>query len=141
MNSSISVEALKQFLTHDSRGIENENNNKHSEEAIGHKINHNTNRKVQSPKPHSLFCSMNNPSKEIFHIGNGEEYYNVKLTCNDNTEYGIQAYGEEARQLYREVTDNVVVFSPKVHSDRNENGEGGRDNDVMEMTSTTTLKE
>lgn len=27
--------------------------------------------------------------------------------------------GEEARQLYREVTDNVVVFSPKVHSDRN----------------------
>lgn len=92
MNSSISVEALKQFLTHDSRGIENENNNKHSEEAIGHKINHNTNRKIQSPKSHSLFCSMNNPSKEIFHIGNGEEYYNVKLTCNDNTEYGIQAY-------------------------------------------------
>ncbi len=140
MNSSISVEALKQFLTHDSRGIENENNNKHSEEAIGNKINHNTNRKIQSPKSHSLFCSMNNPSKEIFHIGNGEEYYNVKLTCNDNTEYGIQAYGEEARQLYREVTDNVVVFSPKVHSDRNENGEG-RDNDVMEMTSTMTLKE
>jgi hypothetical protein len=83
---------------------------------------------------------MNNPSKEIFHIGNGEEYYNVKLTCNDNTEYGIQAYGKEARQLYREVTDNVVVFSPKVHSDRNENVEG-RDNDVMEMTSTMTLKE
>jgi hypothetical protein len=48
MNSSISVEALKQFLTHDSRSIENENNNKHSEEAIGHKINHNTNRKIQS---------------------------------------------------------------------------------------------
>jgi hypothetical protein len=141
MNSSISVEALNQFLTYDRRGIENDNNNnKHSEEAIDHKINHNTNRKIQSPKPHSVFCSINNPSKEIFHIGNGEEYYNVKLTCNDNTEYGIQAYGEEARQLYREVTDNVVAFSPKVHSDRNENGEG-RDNNVMEMTSTTKLKE
>jgi hypothetical protein len=140
MNSSISVEALNQFLTYDRRGIENDNNNKHSEEAIDHKINHNTNRKIQSPKPHSVFCSINNPSKEIFHIGNGEEYYNVKLTCNDNTEYGIQAYGEEARQLYREVTDNVVVFSLKVHSDRNENGEG-RDNNVMEMTPTTKLKE
>jgi hypothetical protein len=141
MNSSISVEALNQFLTYDRRGIENDNNNnKHSEEAIDHKINHNTNRKIQSPKPHSLFCSINNPSKEIFHIGNGEEYYNVKLTCNDNTEYGIQAYGAEATQLYREVTDNVVAFSPNVHSDRNEDGEG-RDNNVMELTSTTILKE
>jgi hypothetical protein len=33
-----------------------------------------------------------------------------------------------------------VVFSPKVHSDRSENGEG-RDNNVMEMISTTKLKE
>jgi hypothetical protein len=140
MNSSISVEALNQFLMYDRRGIENDYNNKHSEEAIDDKINHNTNRKIQSPKPHSLFCSINNPSKEIFHIGIGEEYYNVKLTCNDNTEYGIQAYGAEARQLYREVTDNVVAFSPNAHSDRNENGEG-RDNNVMEITSTTKLKE
>jgi hypothetical protein len=141
MNFSISVEALNQFLTYDRRGIEYENNNnKHCEEVIGHKINHNTNRKIQSPKPHSLFCSINNPTKEIFHIGNGEEYYNVKLTCNDNTEYGIQAYGEEAKQLCREVTDNAVAFSPKIDSDRNENGEG-TDNNVMEMTSTTKLKE
>jgi hypothetical protein len=34
MNSSISVEALNQFLKYDRRGIENDNNNKHSEEAI-----------------------------------------------------------------------------------------------------------
>lgn len=140
MNSSVSVEALKQFLTHNNRGIENENNNKHSEGAIGHKINHNTNRKVQSPKPHSLSCSMINPSKELFYIGNGEEYYNVKLVCNDNTEYGIQAHGEEARQLYREISDNTVPFSAEVLADRNENGEG-RDNNVTEITSTTKLEE
>jgi hypothetical protein len=38
-------------------------------------------------------------------------------------------------QLYREVTDNVVAFSPNVRSDKNESGEG-RDNNVMEITST-----
>jgi hypothetical protein len=27
-------------------------------------------------------------------------------------------------QLYREVTDNIVAFSPNVRSDKNESGEG-----------------
>ena len=35
-------------------------------------------------------------------MGNGEEYYHVELSCNDGTEYGIQAYGDEAKALYRE---------------------------------------
>ena len=37
------------------------------------------------------------------YMGNGEEYYHLELVCNDDTEYGIQAYGEEATALYREV--------------------------------------
>jgi hypothetical protein len=38
-------------------------------------------------------------------MGNGEEYYHLELVCNDDTEYGIQAYGEEAKALYREVKE------------------------------------
>ena len=35
-------------------------------------------------------------------MGNGEEYCHVELSCNDGTEYVIQAYGDEAKALYRE---------------------------------------
>lgn len=54
----------------------------------------------------SLFqLSISNPCKDIIHIGaNAEEYYHVELMCNEDNgvEYGIQAYGEEAKELYRD---------------------------------------
>jgi hypothetical protein len=34
---------------------------------------------------------------------NGTEYYFVEITCKDDVHYKIQAFGEEAIELYREV--------------------------------------
>jgi hypothetical protein len=40
--------------------------------------------------------------QDIIHTGaNAEEYYHVEL-ISDDLEYGIQAYGEEAKELYRD---------------------------------------
>jgi hypothetical protein len=52
-----------------------------------------------------FYVSINNPCKDIIHIGaNAEEYYHVELICQDNgIEYGIQAYGEDAKELYKEI--------------------------------------
>jgi hypothetical protein len=33
---------------------------------------------------------------------NGMEYFFVEVTCSDGTQYGLQAYGEEASELYKE---------------------------------------
>jgi hypothetical protein len=33
---------------------------------------------------------------------NGIEYCAVEITCDDATQYGIQAYGEEAVELHKE---------------------------------------
>ena len=65
----------------------------------------NSDSKVSSSKSNSssTFCFINKTPNNILHIGNGQEYYHLELICNDNTEYGIQAYGEEAKALYEEV--------------------------------------
>ena len=34
---------------------------------------------------------------------NGLKYYFVEVTCSDGIQYGIQAYGDEAEDLYKEV--------------------------------------
>lgn len=33
---------------------------------------------------------------------NGLKYYFVEVTCSDGIQYGIQAYGDEAEDLYKE---------------------------------------
>ena len=35
-------------------------------------------------------------------LDNGVEHYFVEVTCDDGIQYGLQAYGEEARALYKE---------------------------------------
>src|SRR5919112_313017 len=71
--------------------------------------NINSSRKTTtSDKEISSFCSITKPINNILFIGN-EEYYHVELTCEDDTEYGIQAYGEEAKALYTKV--NSYAFS------------------------------
>jgi hypothetical protein len=66
-------------------------------------INTNSSSKTTtSNKELSSFCSITRTINNILFIGN-EEYYHVELTCNDGTEYGIQAYGEEAKALYTKV--------------------------------------
>ena len=52
-----------------------------------------------------------NPCKDIIHTGaNAEEYYHVELVCDEDngTEYGIQAYGDEAKELYKEINRFTV---------------------------------
>ena len=81
-----SIQALQQILLYSP--TKNNNNNNDS--------------KVSSIDNSSTFCSISKTPNNILYMGNGEEYYNLELTCNDDTEYGIQAYGEEAKALYRE---------------------------------------
>jgi hypothetical protein len=93
-----SIGALKQILLCDSRKQTNPNNN---DEVGG-----NSNLLSSSP-----FCLIKTIPNSILYTGNGEEYYHLELICNDDTEYLIQAYGEEAKALYREV--NRIESSSK----------------------------
>ena len=58
-----------------------------------------------------------NPCKDIIHVGaNAEEYYHVELV-SDDLEYGIQAYGEEAKELYKEIIGfTVSIDTPTTSS-------------------------
>jgi hypothetical protein len=40
-------------------------------------------------------------SNNISYLTNGLKYYCVEVTCSDGIQYGIQAYGEEAVDLYK----------------------------------------
>jgi hypothetical protein len=94
-NNSNSTEALKQFLLQIPR---KKNNNT---DITGKSKDYNN----SLPSP-LFYLSIKNPCKDIIHIGaNAEEYYHVELVCDgDNKiEYGIQAYGEEAKELYKEI--------------------------------------
>ena len=55
----------------------------------------------------SMLLINKNPCKDVIHIGaNAEEYYyHIELMCNEDNgiEYGIQAYGEEAKELCKEI--------------------------------------
>src|ERR671938_1826005 len=84
--------------------------------------NGNNNGKVSNMDKSSTFCSISNSPNNILYMGNGEEYYHLELVCKDDTEYGIQAYGEEAKALYREVkesgrTNNVAEEQSPLQSD------------------------
>jgi hypothetical protein len=84
--------------------------------------NDNNDSKVTSMNKSSSFCSISNAPNNILYIGNGEEYYHLELVCKDDTEYGIQAYGEEAKALYGEVresgrTNNVAEEQSPLQSD------------------------
>jgi hypothetical protein len=85
-----SIGALKKILLYNSRNANNRSDND--------KVDGNNNLLSTSP-----FCSINRVPTGILHMANGEEYYHLELICNDDTEYLIQAYGEEAKALYREI--------------------------------------
>ena len=85
-----SVRVLKQILSH-SPGKNKNNNNTVSSRKDN-----------LSSSSSSSLCSIVKVPSRILYLGNGEEYYHVELSCNDGIEYGIQAYGDEAKALYRE---------------------------------------
>ncbi|MFZ0648230.1 MAG: hypothetical protein WAM27_08425 [Nitrososphaeraceae archaeon] len=43
---------------------------------------------------------------------NGIEYCFVEVTCDDCTQYGLQAYGEEATKLYNEAYKCIMCGRP-----------------------------
>jgi hypothetical protein len=39
---------------------------------------------------------------------NGIEYCAIEITCDDGTQYGIQAHGEEAIELHKEALRHYI---------------------------------
>jgi hypothetical protein len=85
--------------------------------------NNNTNltgrsKDYSSRPPSPLFhLLIKNPCKDIIHIGaNAEEYYHIELVCDEDNgiEYGIQAYGKEATELYKEING----FNSSLHDNK-----------------------
>ena len=50
----------------------------------------------------SRACRITKLSNSVSHLENGIDYCNVEVTCDDGEQYGIQAFGREAEQLYKE---------------------------------------
>jgi hypothetical protein len=81
---------------------------------IGSKNEHGNN-SLSSSLSHFL---IRNPCKDIVHTGaNAEEYYHVEL-ISDDLEYGIQAYGEEAKELYKEINGLPISIDTPTSSSR-----------------------
>jgi len=52
-------------------------------------------------KRKKVSCQITKMSNNISYLTNGLKYYCVEVTCSDGIQYGIQAYGEEAVDLYK----------------------------------------
>ena len=57
-------------------------------------------------------CQITKTSKDIFYMRNGIEYCFIEVTCSNGTQYGLQAYGEEAKELYREAYRCAMCGNP-----------------------------
>jgi hypothetical protein len=51
----------------------------------------------------NIHCHVTKKSQNISHMRNGIEYCSVEVTCENGSQYGIQAYGDEAIDLYKEI--------------------------------------
>jgi hypothetical protein len=51
----------------------------------------------------NIRCHITKKPQNISHMRNGVEYCSVEVTCDDGSQYGIQAYGDEAIDLYKEI--------------------------------------
>lgn len=57
-------------------------------------------------------CQVTKTSQHIYHLRNGTEYCFVEVTCDDCSQYGLQAFGEEATKLYNEVYKCIMCGRP-----------------------------
>lgn len=57
-------------------------------------------------------CQITKTSKDILYMRNGIEYCFLEVTCSNGTQFGLQAYGEEAKELYREAHRCIMCGSP-----------------------------
>ena len=61
-------------------------------------------------------CQITDITSSLLHLANGTEYSFVEVTCSDGTQYGLQAYGNEALELNRvasQVLKNVSASKNK----------------------------
>ena len=58
---------------------------------------------------HSSNCRITKIPQDILYMTNGIEYCAVEITCDDATQYGIQAYGEEAIELHEEALRHYAL--------------------------------
>ena len=86
---------------------------KSSIEALQQLLNLGTSdRKIGDKVENSLAgCRITKTSNEISYMRNGIEYCFVEVTCSNGTQYGLQAYGEEANQLYKEANRCIMCGS------------------------------
>jgi hypothetical protein len=47
--------------------------------------------------------------QDVLHMTNGIEYCAVEITRDDGTQYGIEAYGEEAIKLHKEALRHYML--------------------------------
>jgi hypothetical protein len=97
-NSTSAEPLLKQLLLQ----VPKKNNNINNTSGKNKDYNNNS----SSLSSSVLYLSISNLCKDIIHIGaSAEEYYHVELICNEDNgiEYVIQAYGEQAKELYKEI--------------------------------------
>jgi hypothetical protein len=52
-------------------------------------------------------CHITEMSSNLSHLSDGIEYSFVEITCDDGIQYGLQAYGKEALELYRVALENI----------------------------------
>ncbi len=57
-------------------------------------------------------CQITKTSKDVFYMRNGIEYCFIEVTCSDGTQYGLQAYGDEAKELYGEAHRCIMCGKP-----------------------------
>ena len=65
-------------------------------------------------------CRITKIPQNITHMINGIEYCAVEITCDDGTQYGIQAHGEEAIELHKEALRQNIL-------EKDGNGKDGKD--------------
>jgi hypothetical protein len=58
-----------------------------------------------------VHCQITKTSKDVSYMKNGMEYFFVEVTCSDGTQYGLQAFGEEASELYKEAYRCIMCGS------------------------------
>ena len=60
----------------------------------------------------NVHCHITKKSQNISHAINGIEYCSVEVTCDNGSQYGIQAYGDEAIDLYKEIYKCCMCSMP-----------------------------
>jgi hypothetical protein len=60
----------------------------------------------------NVHCQITKKSQNICHVINGIEYCSVEVTCDNGSQYGIQAFGDEAIELYKEIHKCFMCSMP-----------------------------